>query len=118
VAVVVVVVRDVVVGGAGAVVVVAVVVVGDGGDVVVVVVSSVVVSVVEVVSVVAGGESARAVATPPAKISTAPTPASTCFCSMWRIMVADRGALLLRSGGGTERVAPVPCAAARRAREA
>ena len=55
--------------------------------------------VVEVVSVVGGGESARAAATPVAKSSAAPRPAITFFSGMRRIMVANQASALQANRG-------------------
>src|SRR6266516_1747156 len=82
---------DVVVAG---VVVVVVVVVSVLVDVDVEEAVVVAVLVVEVVSVVGGGESARAAATPVAKSSAAPRPAITFFSGMRRIMVANQESAL------------------------
>jgi len=84
---------DVVVAGA-VVVVVSVLVDVDVEEAVVVAVL-----VVEVVSVVGGGESARAAATPVAKSSAAPRPAITLFSGMRRIMVANQASALQANRG-------------------
>ena len=84
---------DVVVAGA-VVVVVSVLVDVDVEEAVVVAVL-----VVEVVSVVGGGESARAAATPVAKSSAAPRPAITFFSGMRRIMVANQASALQANRG-------------------
>ncbi len=87
---------DVVVAGAVVVVVVVVSVLVDVDVEEAVVVA---VLVVEVVSVVGGGESARAAATPVAKSSAAPRPAITFFSGMRRMMVANQASALQANRG-------------------